>query len=394
MKRALMLLALSACRGTVEKHATTAEATRTQVVKRGDITDRVLLTGDLHAVASVDLSVPRTETWQLVIRWLAEDGANVKAGARVLEFDNSAVTQQLEQKHIALLEAELTFRTARDLARMETENKQNVLRQHQIALEKAKVRADVPADLLPAREAQERQLEKKRMEVQVKKAEEDAIAQKQESELDLHVKQIELDKARRAIEASEKTIADLVLTAPKDGIVVIDDHPWEGRKFHLGDTVQPGMTIMSMPDMSQAMEVHSELSDVDDGRVAVGMTGTCTLDAYPATPIACTVTDLTPVARVKGEQSLRRAFAVKLALAASDGSRMHPNMSVKIELAKPPVKNVLVVPRGALVVDGKTTRVRLPSGLRDVTVGACDAQGCAVASGVAEGDTVVIGGGA
>jgi multidrug efflux pump subunit AcrA (membrane-fusion protein) len=389
-----LLVALCACQGSAAKHAATGEVTRTQVVKRGDITERVLLTGDLHAVSSVDLSVPRTETWQLVIRWLAEDGASVKAGDRVVEFDNSAVTQQLEQKHIALLEAELTFRTSRDLARIETENKQNVLLQHQIALEKAKVRADVPADLLPAREAQERQLEKKRMEVEVKKAEADAIAQKQESELELHVKQIELDKARRAIEASEKTIADLVLKAPKDGIAVIDDHPWEGRRFHLGDTVQPGMTIMSMPDMSQAMEVHSELSDVDDGRVAIGMKGTCTLDAYPETPITCTVTELTPVARVKGEQSLRRAFAVKLTLAAADGSRMHPNMSVKIELAKPPVKNVIVVPRGALVVDGKTTRVRLAGGLRDVKVGACDAQGCAVDTGVAEGDTVVLGGGA
>ena len=386
------LLALAACQGASPTHIATGEPTRTQVVKRGAITDRVLLSGELRAPSSVDLVVPRTETWQLAIRWLAEDGATVKTGDRVVEFDNSAVAAQQEQKHLALLEAEMTFRTARDLARMETENKENELRQHQIAFEKAKVRADVPADLLPARDAQERQLERKRMEVAVKKAEEALVAQKQESSLDLQVKQIAFEKAKRAIEDAEKTLADLVLKAPHDGVVVIEDHPWEGRKFHLGDMVQPGMVVMSMPDFSQAMEVVSELSDVDDGRVAIGMTGTCTLDAYPATPIACTIKSLTPVARIKGgEQSLRRAFAVKLSLAKSDGERMRPGMSVKVELAKPPA-NAIVVPRGAIVSDGKTTQVRLSAGLRDVKLGACDAQGCAVESGIAEGDTVVIGG--
>src|SRR5262249_4154456 len=161
-----------------------------------------------------------------------------------------------------------------------------------------------------------RQLAKKQMEVAVKKAEQDLAAQKAEAELDLKVKQIELDKVTRAIESAEKTVDELVLKAPKDGVVVVADHPWiwPPHKLHVGDTVQPGMTLASMPDMQEPMEVQSDLSDVDDGRVAVGMTGTCTLDAYPANPIACTVKDLTPVARTPGEQSMRRAFAVKVAL--------------------------------------------------------------------------------
>ena len=58
-----------------------------------------------------------------------------------------------------------------------------------------------------------------------------------------------------------------MLNAPRDGIIVIGEHPWEGRKFHVGDTVQPGWTIVSLPDLSAGMEVRAELSDVDDGRV-------------------------------------------------------------------------------------------------------------------------------
>ncbi len=355
----------------------------------------MLLTGDLRAATGVDFSVPMTDAWQLTIRWMADDGANVKAGDRVLEFDNSAVTAQLEEKHLALLEAEMTFRSARDISAIETENKQNELHQHQVAFDKATVHASVPADLLAAREAQDRLLDKKRAEVAVKKAEQDYVAQREEAKLELEVKQIDLDKSKRGIEAAEQTIAELVLTAPRDGVVVIDDHPWEGRKFHLGDTVQPGMTIASLPDMSRPMEVHSELSDVDDGRVAVGMVGTCTLDAYPADPMPCTLRGLTPVARNKGEKSLRRAFAVTLSLDKLASDRMRPGMSVKIELRRTAKANAVVISRGAVITDNKVTRVQMADGsVRDVTLGACDAQLCAVDHGLVDGERVTIGGGA
>jgi multidrug efflux pump subunit AcrA (membrane-fusion protein) len=380
VKALAAILLCAACHGAVEKQAGHA-VTRTAVVTRGDLDDRVLLTGDLRAPSSVDLTSPRTDTWMIAIRWLAKDGAEVKAGDRVLEFDNTAVTSTLEQKKLQLIEAEMAYRSAKDLSAIETENKKNALDQHRVALEKARVRADVPEDLVSKREFQERQLAKKQMEAEVKKAEGEFIAQGQEAKLDLEVKQIELDKAKRAIETAEKTISDLVLKAPKDGVVVIDDHPWEGRKFHENDQVQPGWAIVSMPDITQPMEVRSQLSDVDDGRVTVGMSGSCTLDAYPADPIACTVLDITPVARpTKNEGSQRREFAVRLSLAKTDPARMRPGMSVKISLPRPSAKAALLVPRGAVLA-------------KDVRLGACDAQHCVVESGLREGETVTLEGG-
>jgi hypothetical protein len=109
--------------------------------------------------------VPRTLTWMLAIRWMAEDGAEVKAGDRVLSFDNSAVTADLETKRLALLEAQMTLRSSSDLSAMDTQTKENELAQHQVALDKAKVLATVPDDLLAKRDYQERQLEQKRAEV-------------------------------------------------------------------------------------------------------------------------------------------------------------------------------------------------------------------------------------
>ncbi len=376
--RRLALLLLIACHGKTAERAPT-EAPRFATVTKGSITDRVLVTGELHAASAIDLDVPRTDAWQLSIRWMAEDGAQVKAGDRVLEYDNSAFASSLDQKRLALREAEMAAASARDLAAIDGDSKKVELRQHQIALAKAAVKADVPADLLAGRDAQERQLDKKKAQVALDKAELDLAAGKQESDLEQKVKSIELEKAKRAIDAAEQSIKELVVTAPRDGILVIDSNPWTGNKYQLGDSVEPGMTIMSLPDMSKGMEVQAELSDVDDGRVSVGETGTCTLDAYPNDAIACKVESLTPVARPKGGRgSLRRAFALVLSLGTTDGTRMRPGMSVKVELPRTVEADALVVPRGAI----------LPQG---ATLGACDAQKCAV-KGLREGDRVQVGG--
>jgi multidrug efflux pump subunit AcrA (membrane-fusion protein) len=430
----------AACGGELARPVA-GEPARTAKVSRGEVVDRELITGELRSANSISLTVPRTETFQQTIRWLAEDGAMVKAGDKVVEFDNSAVTAQLAEKHLLVLEAAMTLRATQDLLAIEAAAKKTELDQRKIALDKAAVRAAVPAELLAGRESQERQLAKKRAEVAVAKAEHELESARKQAALELRIKQIDHDKAKRAIEAAEKTITDLVLHAPRDGLIVIEDHPWGlGRKIRVGDTVHPGATVASVPDLSQPMVVHAELSDVDDGRVAVGMSGTCTLDAYPGDAVPCTVKDMTPVARSKGESSLRRTFAVVLQLATTDAARMRPGMSVKVELPARRLASAIVVPRGVILPaapgvassaagnaasaaaksaarggapgtvksaapeagigaalgtarSAKAAQVRMASGeLRAVTLGVCGGQVCAIESGVAEGDVVMLGG--
>ena len=383
--RRWLLVVLAACSGQPAQQRTAATVRTAKVVKR-DVADRVMLTGSLHAASAIDLQVPRTDAWQVSIRWLAEDGAQVKTGDRVLEFDNSAVTKQLEQEKLTYIEAEMSLRSAQALAQISAAQKRTELDQARIALAKATLLADVPAELLSGHDAQERQLEKKRQEIAVEKADGALKSQQQQDALEIQVKQIELDKAKRTIDAADKAIGELVVTAPRDGTFVVGTD-WEGRKFHSGDNLWPGMTIASIPDPNTPMEVDADLSDVDDGRVHVGMTGTCTLDAYPGEPLACVVKSITPVASMKGEQSLRRAFAVDLSLDKS-GPKMRPGMSVKVELRGQPVAGAVVVPRGAVVFD-KQVRARLADGsLRAVTLGPCDAQGCVVEKGLSEGEAV------
>jgi len=174
----LLLVVACACHGSGTTEPLAIEPTRTATVHHADVVDRIVLTGELHAETSTSLVVPRTEQMQLAIRWMAEDGAHIKAGDKVLEFDNSAFTKALEEKHLAVLDAEMTLKAAQDLATIDAATKSTELRQHRIALDKATVKASVPADLLSGREAQDRALDKRRMQVAADKAEQSLAAAK------------------------------------------------------------------------------------------------------------------------------------------------------------------------------------------------------------------------
>jgi len=332
--RLLVLLALAGCTeagGTKAQAAPPVDPVGERATDAGR-TNRVLLTGELEATDSIGFDVPVTEAWQLSIRWMAEDGTPVKTGDKVLELDNSVFTQGLEEKKVAVKEAESTLRAARDLAALTITTKENELAQKKIAVERAAVLASVPADLLPTRTVQQRKLDLERAKVDVAKAEAELETERKTAALAAKVQQIALEKARRTVATAEKSIGDLVMTAPRDGLAMVGEHPWEQRPFQTGDVVQPGFVVVTMPNLTKALIVSADLSDVDDGRIAVGMTGTCTLDAYPRDPVPCTVTDLAPVARSVRHDSLRRAFAVRLSLATTDHERMKPGMSVKVEL--------------------------------------------------------------
>jgi len=381
--------------GEARHRTSAAGAAHTAVVHEGDLLDRVLLTGALHAMSAVDLAVPNVDGATLTIRWVIADGAAVKAGDRVVAFDDSPFTSKLSENHARLREEDLKFRLAKDSAALALEDKQLEVRRRQNDRDKAKLQADLPSDLTVERVVQANKLALLQSEAALTKAGTELTTMLEKNALEDRARQIDLDKTRRTIDTAERAIDALVVKAPKDGVIVVDADPGDGHKFHAGDAVQEGTAIVSLPDLTKPMEVRADLIDVDDGRVSLHMAGTCTLDGYPEAPLPCTALALAPVARPKDQGSLRHSFSVTLALGHGDPARLRPGMAVKVELPRPRV-HALVIPRGAVLpdgaADGKHARVRLATGeVHEVALAGCDAQQCAIASGLSEGDIVSIG---
>jgi len=366
-----------------------SDAPATLRVHRGTLARDVTLTGELRAARGIDIAVPRLPSWQTSIKWIAADGDEVKQGARVVELDNSAFTSNLDAKRQAVTQAE------RELQQREAEWAADTL-QKEIDVEtkraeygKAKVDAVVPSDLLSAREYQDRQLKLKRAEVELQKATDVLRSQKAGVAADRQNLRLAQQKAQRELQTANDAIEELLLRAPRDGIVVLRDHPWEGRRLQEGDGVWIGMPLAQIPEM-ESLRAEAGLADVDDGKIALGYPATVVLDAYPSIQFRGRVAEISAVAQESNRQSLRRAFRVVVTLDRLDPARMRPGLSARVIVHRPPSRDAILAPRAALDFSAKQTRAKLASGKSvAVTVGDCNAQECVVMSGLTEGQELV-----
>jgi multidrug resistance efflux pump len=357
-------------------------------VRRGPFEQRVLLTGELAAERAERLTVPRTRVWQVQLRWMERHGAEVREGQRVVAFDNSPLAADLEDRKLAAAQAESELDRAAAEAAQEEAAKLFAQQQASIALSKARLTASVPADLLPARDAQERQLDLRRAEVALAKAEEELAAQRRAAAADLEVRRIALDKTLREIAAAEEGIAALELSSPGDGLFLVADHPWQGRPLQAGDMLWPGLRVAEIPDLA-TLHVVARLPDVDDGRITPGMPAHCVLDAWPREPLGCKVRAIAPLAEEEHAQSLRRFVQVLVDLEAVDPERMRPGMSVRVEVLSHRTEGALLAPRAGLRLSGAEARAHLASGERRVELGPCNARDCVVRAGLREGDLLL-----
>lgn len=388
MRRALTwtvaALTLAAC-----DLAPSEDAPTPLLVTRGELQDRVLMTGVLDAAKSVQLTVPRTKNWQIAIRWMADDGTVVAAGDKVVEFDNAAVLESLNELEMAAVEASSELTSAEADNAVTLAEKRFAVVTEQVAVDKAKLEAALPEEIQSRREHRNAKLEYERAKVRLSAAEDDLSAAQSGGKLDEQVKHIAFDKKLRAYRAAERELDQLTLTAPRDGVFSVGTHPWEGRKLQVGDNAWPGLTAGQLPDLT-TMVVDARLSDVDDGRIQPGMRVRCSVDAFADRPLMGTITTVSPIAHEPEANSQRRFFAVAIALEENDPEVLRPGLSAKLEVLTRHAEDVVLVPRAALdrSVDPPTAR-RLDGTEVSVEIDFCTAQACAVTSGLQDGDELL-----
>lgn len=376
------ILLVAACAGTGDTGPALIE------VGTGDVEARLLLTGELAAERAEGLVVPPSDDWNLQLRWLIDDGTEVEAGDRVAELDSGQLLARLEERHTELLAAsEESARVDAD-ARAAIERAKAANEEASAALERARIAAEVPAQLLPAREFEERRLELERRQVAREKSATELLAAEQAGRSDREVRRLELERLRREVDDLERRREEFVLRAPRAGVAVVGQHPWEGRRLEAGDGVYPGSTVATIPDLESLMVVVS-LPDVDDGRIAPGMPADCVLDAFPDEVLACRVRAIAATAAEPARASLRRAFRTLVDLDRIDAAKHRPGMSVRVEVRRESIRGVAILARTAVERGADGIWVTTESGeRRRIRLGACDARACVVAEGLAPGDRV------
>jgi multidrug efflux pump subunit AcrA (membrane-fusion protein) len=354
------------------------------VLKAEPYEDVFLLSGELEAVRADHLDPPRSDTWRVQVKWMAEDGAEVKAGDPVIQFDNSSISAGLEEKRLAWLQSEIAMESREAALEGEQADKRLALDKALHEESKARIKAEVPAELSKRSEWEDSQIELHRAQAEVQKARLQIESFEKTSKADMDVLRIARDSAQRDIDEAERQLGGFSLKAPRDGIFIVGENQNEDRKFQVGDMAWPGMSVGSIPELGD-MVVAAKLSDVDDGRIAAGMPARCVLDTYPDRVFEGRVESIGSIAD-------RTGFRVRIVLTKADADLMRPGMSVRAEVVRRAWPAALVVPRQAIRRDGGKSFVRVAGAENPVEVqlASCTPTGCVIESGVAEGARIVV----
>jgi multidrug resistance efflux pump len=360
------------------------------------VEDVFLLTGELRAVRSFTLATPRGGERELQIRWMVDDGAEVKRGDRLVEFDAARLIQTIEERRLKLRQAENDREGRERSATAESERKRVAVDKAEVEADKARIDAAVPAELRAAVEWRKFQAAWQEKKAALDKAKLDQRAYATSSHSDVASALATEEKARRDVAAAEQALGSMSLAAPKDGIFLVGNFwmwgPEGPRKLQPGDTVWSGYPVGTIPDPSE-MEVQVALAEADIGRVASGMAARCILDTYPDRVFEGRIEDVGSVAREGGGRgpfaaAAKPGFPVRVSLAKSD-PLMRPGLSVRVEVVRAAWPKALSVPRGAVRFDKEGPVVRRHGGgTAKVKLAACTPLECVVESGLAEGERV------
>ena len=363
------------------------------------VEDVFLLSGELRAVRSFPLTTPRGGEREMQIRWMVDDGAEVKEGERIVEFDAARLIQTIEERRLKLRQAQNERESRERSAAAEGERKRVAVDKAEVEADKARLDAVVPAELRAAVDYRRFQAtwQEKKAALDKAKLERDAYAVSSQAEI--RTARAAEEKAQRDVAAAEKALASMSLYAPRAGIFLVGNFwmwgPEGPRKLQPGDTVWSGFLVGTIPDPSE-MEVQIALAEADHGRIAAGHGGALHPRHLPRPRLRGARRGRgRGVAREHRPRRLRPGRSSRASRCASRSRRaiplMRPGLSVRVEVVRGAWPKALSVPRGAVRFekDGPLVR-RQGGGTTKVKLAACTPLECVVESGLAEGDRVAL----
>jgi HlyD family secretion protein len=369
-------------------------------VTHGDFVDFIQIRGDIRPAKSIVLSAPLQSGGDLQITRLVKNGATVKKGDIVVEFDATALEQRLAERRSDLKSAEGEIEQLQSQQKITAEEQKTALLKAKYDVERAKLDLG-KRDLISEVEYQEAKLALADAEQRLKETEAKDVSAAAAAQADLVGKQRKRDKARFDVERTEAAIAQLRLRAPADGVVNVLTNPRTqsmfsggGTEFHEGDRAWAGAGILELPDLS-SIHLEARLDETDRGRLAVGQHAAVKIEAVPGKDFSARVDLISVLARVDFSSGWPpvRNFDLGLVLADPD-PRIKPGMTATARIAADHLADATLVPVEAIFQkDGRPVVYRLNGSKFDeqsIEIVRRGREQAAVGSGVAPGDKLAV----
>ena len=170
-----------------------------------------------------------------------------------------------------------------------------------------------------------------------------AEEERDQTELNLAIAHGKLIQATTALERAEERMADSVISAPVDG-VILQKYVEKGQIIASGvSNVGGGTPIADIANMG-TVHIEAGIDEIDIGRIEVGQQATVKAEAYPNQHYSGQVVRIAPEARVEQNVTL---FDVVILVENTDG-KLKSGMNAEVEIVMVDRSNVLTIPMIAL----------------------------------------------
>ncbi len=322
-------------------------------VQQGDVSLPVFATGFLRGGNSQTLTAPMTGGSSLHIVNMKINGEPVKAGEVVVEFDTTDQEYALKESQADMAEAEQHIVQA---------NSQYLADQEDARYELSKAKSDLELAELEARKnpilsgivAKQNDLAVAVARDRLTQLQQDVANREATGHAGIEMQEAARAKAEAKIKSAQENITAMTLKAERDGYFAIrqassNDFGFGNRSnYQIGDSVNPGMAVAEIPDLSH-WDVVATVGETDRGHLSQGDHVLVSVIALPGKRFRGHVSDLGATTGSYWNPH----FECKITL-DEQSPDLRPGMSTRVEITAETVKNALWLPAQALFEsDGK-----------------------------------------
>ncbi|HXI14624.1 MAG TPA: HlyD family efflux transporter periplasmic adaptor subunit [Thermoanaerobaculia bacterium] len=371
---------------------TKASGTPVMTVTTGMFERHVTAEGTLQAEKATLISTPNETQGPMKIGWIADDQSAVKKDDVLVRFDptdyvnelRGGTTERSKADNRILKHGAETDATRKNLQRDAT--------QAELELEAAKVMRVTDDEIFSRFERIEGDIDESLANERRGYAYDVQAIRGALSRADRDIIAIDRKKADMRIGRAEKGLRALTVTAPHDGILVLQ-RDWRGDLAKVGSTVFSGRPIAEIPELG-VMKAEVYVLEADAGGVAEGQKAEVRVDSAPGVVYAATVSRVDKVAKPRTRGVPVQYFGVTLKLARTDITVMKPGARVRATIELATLPNSIAIPRQALfekkgdkIVYAQRGKTFVPA---RVTVGLSSAGKVIITSGLKAGDVIAL----
>lgn len=316
----LILLLLVAC-----DSATTTTGSNPQAA------GSVRVTGELRSSQSYYFGPPSIpDMWNYTIAYMAPDGEPVEQGTVILRFDGQELMTRMRDKGNALNEKQKELEKARIVARETLAESRLAVEESKAALDKAVLKADIPADLLANRDYRENQIVLQLAKLDFALRQQEVVKEEDIQRTEVEILEREVNVLQGEVARLQGSIDTMAVKAPGNGVVI---HAIDRRqgKLAVGDSVWMGRRVMEFPDLTQ-LQAHLEIPERESALIKIGQMVRFSLDAVPDRQFQGEIVELASVIHTRSINQPEKVFDATVVLDNADTELMRPGMSVKAEI--------------------------------------------------------------